>query len=193
MAERKGAAVRHARGCIAVRRCVVVSPYRALLRQRLAPVGSFVGVGDPIARLVDVNDIELVAHVRGNDIEAIEHAPSLNFVAGTRCYRVTTRSAVAVIDSDTRNRELRLDFAAERPLRGSAGQLVWRDPRPHVPGLVLVERDATFGLFVVANGHAQFVPLPAAQPGRATPVTLAADSQIVTEGHYGLRDGQAVA
>ena len=102
------------------------------------------------------------------------------------------RAAVAAIDAETRNQELRFVFDAALPLPGAAGQLVWHDPRAHVPGLVLVKRGNEFGVFVVEDGTARFVPAPAAQAGRASPLELADTAVVVTEGHYALRDGQRV-
>ncbi len=192
-AEIRGARARLALDEIAVGRCTIKSPYRALLRARLAPVGQYVAVGDAVARVVDLDDLELSAEVFAADVEAIARSAALIFVAGGQRYPVALRSAVQAINTASRNRELRLRFDGEPPLVGSAGQLTWSDPRPHVPGAVLVRRGETLGLFTVSDGRARFVALPEAQAGRASPVTLPGDSRIVTEGQYGLRDGQAVS
>ena len=45
----KVAEARIARDEVAASRCVITSPFRALLRERLAPLGGYVGVGDPVA------------------------------------------------------------------------------------------------------------------------------------------------
>jgi len=187
-----GARARIARDEVAVSRCVVSSPFRAVLLERMAPVGQYTAVGEAVARVIDLDDIELSAQVGADDVDAIEAATSLDFRGGGRRYPVSLRVAVAAITTATRTRELRLRFADARPLSGTAGELVWRDARPHVPGSVLVQRGDALGLFVVADARARFTPLPAAQAGRPSAVALPDDAVIVTEGQYGLNDGDSV-
>ncbi|MGR8920058.1 MAG: efflux RND transporter periplasmic adaptor subunit [Gammaproteobacteria bacterium] len=192
VAEIAGARARIAGDEVAVERCVIRSPFRALLRERLAPVGFYAAVGSPLARVVDIEDLELSAQVLTADVDAVAASEALEFVVDGRRFGVVLRTAVAAVNTETRNRELRLGFVDARPLVGSAGQLSWRDARRHVPGRVLVRREESLGLFLVAAGVARFVPLPAAQAGRAAPVTLDGDARVVVEGQFGLVDGQAV-
>jgi len=177
---------------VAVSRCVVTSPFRAVLLERLAPLGQYTAVGEAVARVIDLDDIELSAQVGADDVDAIEATASLDFVAGGRRYPVSLRIAVAAITTATRTRELRLRFTDTRPLSGTAGELEWRDARPHVPGSVLVQRGDALGLFVVADDRARFSVLPAAQAGRPSAVALPDAAMIVVEGQYGLNDGDSV-
>ena len=55
-----------------------------------------------------------------------------------------------------------------------------------------MQRGDALGLFVVADGHARFAALPAAQAGRPSAVALPDDALVVTEGQYGLNDGDSV-
>jgi RND family efflux transporter MFP subunit len=177
---------------LAVSRCTVRSPFRALLHSRLAPVGQFVATGEAVARLIDVGDVELSAQVLAGDVAAITDSDALSFVDDEQRYPVTLRAAVAALDSETRQRELRLRFNVTQPLTGTAGQLSWQDRRTHVPGNLLVARDGVLGLFVIVDGRASFVIPSNAQAGRASVVSLAPDTAVVVAGHYGLQDGQAV-
>lgn len=191
-AEIAGNRARIAQATVAISRCTITSPFRALLRERGAPPGQYAQAGDVVARVIDVDDLELSAEVQLADVPAVTDSAELVFVTGDERYPVRLRVAVAAIDTETRSQELRLVFPAARPLNGSAGQLSWTDTRPHVPGMALIRRGDDLGLFLVVDGHARFVSVPAAQAGRASPVALPADSLIVVEGHYGLTDGQAV-
>ncbi|MCB1748987.1 MAG: efflux RND transporter periplasmic adaptor subunit [Gammaproteobacteria bacterium] len=188
----KVAEARIARDEVAASRCVITSPFRALLRERLAPLGDYVGVGDPVAALIDVEGVELSAEVLAGDVATLRSRETLGFVAGGRRYPVRLRVAVDALSTGTRNRELRLVFTAERPLVGTPGELSWADQRAHVPGRVLVRRGERLGLFVVTDGRARFVALPEAQEGRASAVELPPDSAIVVDGHYALNDGDRV-
>lgn len=191
-AEITGGEARIAQAGVAVSRCTVNSPFRALVRERLAPVGQYARVGDAVARLIDVVDLELAAEVEILDAAAVADNAALAFVAGGVSYPVRLRVSVAAIDTATRKQELRLTFAGPAPLSGAAGKLVWQDARPHVPGKALVERDGELGLFLAEAGRARFVAVPSAQAGRASAVSLPAGSLVVIEGQYGLTDGQAL-
>ncbi|MEQ8232247.1 MAG: efflux RND transporter periplasmic adaptor subunit [Gammaproteobacteria bacterium] len=193
VAQVAGARARIARDEVAVSRCTITSPFRALVRERLAPRGQYVAVGEPVARVIDLDDVELVADVGADDVAAIEASDTLEFITAGRHYPVELRVAVAAITTATRSRELRLAFAGAAPLSGTAGELVWRDTRAHVPGAVLVRRGDVLGLFVADAGHARFVALPQAQAGRASAVELPATAVIVVEGQHGLTDGDAIA
>jgi RND family efflux transporter MFP subunit len=192
IAQVKVAEAQIARDEVATSRCVVVSPFRALLRGRLAPLGQYVASGDPVAALVDVETPELSAEVLAGDVATLRSRDELEFVVDARRYPVRLRAAVDALSTGTRNRELRFEFVGERPLIGTPGELSWVDQRAHVPGRVLVRRGAALGLFVVEAGVARFVALPDAQEGRASAVELAPDSAIVVDGHYALNDGDRV-
>ena len=104
---------------------------------------------------------------------------------------------MAAVDSQARTREVRLTFVGKqaptaRPLVGTAGQLRWSDPRLHIPGNVLVPRADSLGVFVVDGGVARYVPVAGAQAGRASPVDLDESQLVITQGQYGLQDGDPV-
>ncbi|MGE0484380.1 MAG: efflux RND transporter periplasmic adaptor subunit [Gammaproteobacteria bacterium] len=181
-----------ARDEVAASRCVIASPFRALLRQRLAPLGQYVASGDPVAALIDVETVELSAEVLAGDVATLRAREEIAFIADGRRYPVRLRAAVDALSTGTRNRELRFVFGDARPLIGTPGVLSWTDQRAHVPGRVLVRRGDLLGLFMVEGGSARFVALPDAQEGRASAVELAPDSAIVVDGHYALNEGDRV-
>ena len=53
---------------------------------------------------------------------------------------------------------------------------------------MIVERDGRLGVFVYEGGQARFVELPGARPGRSNLVQLEPSTELVVEGHYGLKD-----
>jgi len=78
--------------------------------------------------------------------------------------------------------------------------LRWLAPGVLLPPELLVKRDQTLGAFMVENGHARFLPAPAAQEGRPfamalspeTPLVLSPETPLVVRGQQGLTDGQTV-
>lgn len=177
---------------VAVGRCTIAAPFRAAVLERHAPPGSYAAIGDPVARVVDVENLELSALAALADVDELAAADRLEFAAAGSRYPVKLRTLVPAVNTKARNREARLVFTGERPLSGAAGQLVWRHPEPHVPGRALVRREDELGIFVVDGERARFVPLPAAEAGRASPVALPGDARVIVEGQFALTDGAPV-
>jgi hypothetical protein len=89
-------------------------------------------------------------------------------------------------------REARLNFTDSRALPGEAGELVWQNPQAHIPAELLVSRKGVLGVFVLAGNRAQFLALPAAQPGQPAATRLPPDTLLVTQGRFQLQDGDEV-
>ena len=173
-------------------RCVVKSPYKAIVTRRAAAEGQYVSPGTSLVQIMDIGALEVSAQVFSGDVDQISGKAELYFEFAGKRYPLRLRAVVPAINSETRNREVRLLFQGEPALPGAAGKLVWRDPRPHVPGNLLVGRGGSLGVFIVNGGHARFLPLALAQPGRASPADLPEMANIVTEGRYALQDGDPV-
>lgn len=175
-----------------VARCKIVAPFRALVTERIAAVGEFVQRGDPVVKIVDIDNVEISAQIQFGDVEGIKASKELWFEYATKRHPAKVRAALGALNTATRNQEIRLEFVNEAALPGAGGQLFWQDKRPHIPGKLLVRRDDRLGLFVLENGKANFVPLPGASTGRAVPVDFPADTKLIVEGFYGLSDGDPV-
>lgn len=173
-------------------RCTIHSPYQAVVTRRAAAEGQYASPGTVLVQIMDISDPEVSAQVFSGDVEQISADTGLYFEFVGKRHPVTLRAIVPAINSETRNREVRLVFKDQPALPGAAGKLVWRDPRAHVPGNLLLERGGVLGVFIVNDSHGKFFPLPSAQAGRASPADLPETANIVTEGRYALQDGDAV-
>ncbi len=176
-----------------VSRCVVASPFRALVVERFSAVGEFVKKGTVLVKLVDLDAIELSAQVPAGDVPALEKAGTLQFEYYGKRYALTLRVMVSMIDTDTGNREVRLVFAERTLLPGAFGRLVWQETQAHLPADLVVRRDGVLGVFTVADGRAVFHPLPKASSGRTSAVTFDDASAVVVEGHFSLKHDMPVA
>ncbi len=172
--------------------CVIKSPFRALVTERTSALGNYAEVGKPLLRILDIEDLEVSAQVNSNDVEQMKLVNDLKFSHGGDAYPVNVRSILPSINSETRNREVRLLFENGPALPGAAGKLIWRDQRAHVPGNLIVQRDGHLGVFLFENGRARFVALPEAQAGRASPSEIPLSAKLITVGHFGLNDNDAV-
>lgn len=175
-----------------VSRCEILAPFDALVVERIASVGQLAVPGTNIARLVDLNSLEISAQVFSSDANQLSETLSLAFEANDQHYPVQLNSVLAALDSSTRNREVRLSFTDNSALPGSSGRIIWQDPRPHLPANYFVERSGQLGFFTIENNTAEFHPVEAAQPGRMNPVDISLDMQIITEGHSGLSNGDSL-
>lgn len=171
---------------------VVRAPFRSIVRERLANVGEIASPGTQLLRVLDASRIEVSAQVQSEEAAELPRVKAITFVdqAGVR-YPLRLVRVVPALDPRERSQEARLRFTGSAALPGSAGRMLWKTQRPHVPAALIVRRDGQLGLFVAAGGKARFVPLPAAQEGRPTAVDLPADTRIVTEGRLQLRPGDS--
>lgn len=176
-----------------VARCLVKSPYNALIMERHVSVGDYTRPGQALVSLIDLEELEVSAQVFASDARRIDKAEALRFEQDGQSFPVTLRSVSPAIDSLTRNQEVRLLFADARALPGAAGKLLWRDPRPHVPASLIVKRDGQLGVYTVNDHKAHFVSLPDAQAGRASPLSLPLSTVLVVKGQFALSDGQVVS
>ena len=175
-----------------VSKCTVVSPFRALVVERISAVGEFVKKGTALVKLVDLDTIELSAQVPAGDVPTPKTASALWFDYDGRRYAVAPRVIVPMINTETGNREMRLAFTETTPLPGTFGRLVWHDMQAHLPAALIVKRGGVAGVFTVADGRAVFHPLPNAGGGRANAATLNDTDAIVVEGHFALKHDMPV-
>lgn len=173
-------------------RCVVLSPFRALVIERTSSVGEFVNVGTALVKIMDIDMTEISAQVSSRDTEQVKHASDLYFEHDGIRYPVKLRAIVQAINAETRNREVRLTFNDSHALPGASGKLLWRDERAHIPGELLVRRNGELGVFTVEGNIAKFNSMPSAQAGRASATSLGSDARVVIEGHFSLKEAMPV-
>ncbi len=175
-----------------ISRCTIASPFKAVITARTGSVGEFAQKGTKLLEIVDIGQLEISAQVPATDIAQVVTINDLYFEDSTGRYDLELRAVAPTVNTRTRNREVRLLFNNVAALPGAAGKLVWQDNRPHISARLLVRRQDSLGVFVVDKGQARFHALPGAQQGRAAPTALPPETRVVTEGQYGLQDGEAV-
>lgn len=174
-------------------RCIVKSPFRALIVERTSAIGQFTNIGTALVKIMDIEQLELSAQTLTQDTEQIMKSTELFFEHAGKKYPVELRTVMPAINTETRNREVRLLFKTEPALPGAAGKLLWRDTRAHIPGEFLVNRNGKLGVFSIENNVAHFISIPSAQAGRASPTTLPVNTPLVIEGHFSLKESDNVS
>jgi hypothetical protein len=158
--------------------------------KRLTSVGELAAPGTSLLQILDVDHIEISAQVQESDVESITAANDIQFKTRTAVYPVRIKSVTPAIDPLQRSQEVRFEFLDTRALPGSVGEIVWRDPQPHIPVQYIVQRGEQLGIFVLENNTARFLTLPDAEEGRPAAVTLDLDTRIIVNGHRRLTNGQ---
>jgi multidrug efflux system membrane fusion protein len=175
-----------------VERCTVRAPFRAAVTARLTDIGSLANPGSTLVRLVQLDELEVVARLRPGEAIETSEAKQLEFVYLGQRYPLAVRRTLPVVDPTTRTVELRLEFTGAAAPPGSSGRLLWQSPGTYLPPDLLVRRGDALGVFVLVDGRASFRPVGEALEGQPARVDLPAGSLIISEGRQRLRDGDAV-
>jgi RND family efflux transporter MFP subunit len=189
-ADRAQAEVQLAAAERAIGKCVVRSPFPAIVRERLGRVGELAAPGTPLAALVDAGRIEVAAQVLAKDTASLERAAEVRFLGPRGALPVALERVSPAIDPQTRAVDARLRFTGAAAAPGASGRIAWRDGEPHVAPEVVVRRDGRLGVFVDDAGTARFHALAEAQEGRPARIDLPAGARIVVKGQLALKDGQ---
>ncbi len=177
---------------------VIRAPFAGTVMQRLAQQGEVVAAGTPLFVLAELRAPEVQAQLSRADARDLQAARDIQFVTRDG-QRVPLRwlRATAAVASGNRLQTVRLGVVGANELPpGSDGELRWRSAQPHVPPTLLVRRGDALGVFVLdgtdPEPRARWVPLPAAQEGRAAPAQLPTDARVIVQGHQALQPGQPV-
>lgn len=176
-----------------VNKCVVVSPFDAVVEAKLANVGELATPGTPLMTLWDMDSLEVSADVQQQDANSLARADPVTLETPGKDYPITLKRISPALSTSARTREARLGFNKETPHPGASGRIKWRTHDPYLPSEYVLLRDGRYGLFVLESGKAKFVALPDAQEGRPAIVSLPLDSLVITEGRYALKDGQDIS
>ena len=175
-----------------ISKCIITAPFDAVVVERLASVGDYTTTGSPLVKLLDLSNLEVSGKIQQQDVESLQAAEKINFIASKQYYPVELRTIVPLVESRIRSFESRLSFSSQVAPTGSAGRLNWTSPIAHIPADYLVQRNEQLGVFIVDNDSAHFHLLQNSGNGLPAPIDLPANTQIITTGRYGLVDGQLI-
>lgn len=179
-----------------VNRCHIKSPYHGVVTKRIASVGEIIEYGKPVVEMTEVKGVEVSAKISNSDEQSFKAAESFVVDVSGQQYKVTLRTLLPVIQSNTRSREARFVFSDNTALAGSTGRLRWQSPMSYLPAHLLLKRDGKNGYFIVENdggkNTARFIAVGSAEEGRPLRFNAATGTQIVTDGRHGLNDGDDV-
>ncbi|HNR75645.1 MAG TPA: efflux RND transporter periplasmic adaptor subunit [Parvularculaceae bacterium] len=196
--ERARVALRRAE--TALERTEVKAPFNGRLAAREIEVGEFANPGAPIARLVNIDELEVTARAPDAMLVAVHAGDDIAVSNGLETLQAKVRAVVPVGDTISRTLELRLVLPATDWHIGSAVQVSL--PRSAPKRVVAVHRDA----LVLRADRITVFKIAEEDTARQIEVELgAADGdlievigdikpgeRVVTRGGERLRDGQKV-
>lgn len=177
---------------VQVDRCEISSPFSGIVTARQASVGELASPGTPLLSILDTGNLELVADISPNEVNSLKNAASRIFEWQNKNYPVTIRSIPDLINPTNRNRQARMSFNGRSALSGAAGRLRWSSDTAHVPADMLSERGGKIGLFVSEDNKARFIAINNARPGHPIAVDLPSNTLLITDGRFGLTDGDSL-
>jgi RND family efflux transporter MFP subunit len=177
---------------IDVERCRVTAPFNAVVAERIASVGEWVGRGQPLLRLIDLDQIEVSVQIADSIIEELEQVQAYRLVVRNHIYPVKLRAVSENVDKRSRTREVRFHFTGPKAHPGQTGRLVWKSARKLLPADYLVKRGQKYGVFIYREGRARFVVAPDAQEGRPFYINLANNVLVIKEGRFTVQDNDVI-
>ncbi len=181
-------------------RAAIRAPFAGQVAERLRMTGEFVAMGEPLLRLVDTGNVEVIARAPLAAAGALARGQQVRVLDGGREVMSEIRSIVPVGDERSRMLEVRVALAPQAWPIGAAVQVEL--PSGLAQRAVTVPRDAV----VLRQGAAYVYRIGTGETAERIPVTpgagradrievsgdLAAGDRIVVRGAERLQPGQRV-
>lgn len=175
-----------------VAKCVMVSPFDAVVESKLANVGELASPGTPLLTLWDMSGLEVAAGVQQKDADSLSRADAITLDTPEAAFPLSLKRISPAQDPNARTREARLAFAKSSPQPGASGRIKWRAKEAYLPADFVQQREGRYGVFIAESNQARFIALPDAQEGRPVLITLPPETRVIAEGRFALKDGQPI-
>ena len=177
---------------IDVERCVITSPFDAIVTARLAHEGGLASPGTHLLNVVQLTHPEVSAELSSAEAASLENAQALRFNYDAGNYALQLQHLLPVVDERTRTRQARLVFKQAAAPIGAAGRLVWQGRSDELPADYLVRRDQRLGIFLAEGGAARFHALADAREGQPVRIDVDPEKLLITDGRQRLQDGDTI-
>ena len=185
----------------------IIAPFTGVVTERIAQPGQYLRVGDPVARLLDADRLEIEAQTPTELTSGLPPGKEVNVLFGSDVSATATVRAILPIETiATRTRPVRFtaDLSGVDPLRIAVGKSVSLQIPVSAPReAILAAKDALvqargggWSIFVVEDGKANPRPVTlGVSAGGQIEILSGLDvgDEIVVRGNERLRPGQDVA
>jgi RND family efflux transporter MFP subunit len=185
-------------------RCTIRSPMAGVVDRSHIEEGSFLSVGDPVARVLQMDTLKIEVGIPESDVPTVRHLKQFDMTVdalGGKAFSGQYHYLQKTTDSLARlyNLEIRLENPGHEILPDMFVRVVIVKNRDEqglgVPIYSLVTRNNRTGVFVEDKGRARFTPVDTGfQDGWKIQVVsgLSPGDQVVVVGHRIIDDGQPV-
>lgn len=164
---------------------MITAPFDGIMTERQVSVGDWVTPGQAVA-VITATTREVHAFVAHEDIAALQQVTEIIFeTLGGQQHLLDIAAVSPRRDDRAQDVRVRLTFTTDTPPPiGTAGVLLWRDPRPHLSAGILATVRGIPGAWIKDNAAVapRFVPLPQALTGRDVVVSFPPDTTIAIRG-----------
>lgn len=177
---------------IAVEKCNINAPYDGYISERFISKGELAQPGTPMFQMITSEPGHVEAYINNVEYQSFLQGNSHQFVFNGVSYDLAVDSILPVLDKNYRTHTAILSFVGEPAPTGSHGELKWRDNKLALPSSLVVVRKQQAGVFIANSSHARFIPVEAYTEGQPAFIELEADTQIISIGRHGLKDGDSI-
>ena len=177
---------------IAVDRCNIKAAYDGYISERFISKGEHVQPGTPVFQMITSEQGRVDAHINNFEYESFLQGTDYRFVFNGVSYDLAVDSILPVLDKNYRTHTARLSFVDKPAPTGSHGELKWRDNKLALPSNLVVVRKQQAGVLVANSSKVKFISVDSYVEGHPAPIELEADTQIITTGRHGLKDGDSI-
>lgn len=163
----------------------VRAPFAGVVRERQASVGDLAAPGTPLLVLAATGNTEVRARVPAAQLDALRGTSAWTLVAGGSPQPLKLERVSPLVDKAGQTREV-IFSTPDAISPGTAGEVRWTTPVPHLPAAYVQQREGRYGVFLVRDGKPVFHPLPQFQPGRPVALTLPLETAVVDQGRQTL-------
>ena len=177
---------------IAVDKCSINAPYDGYISERFISKGELAQPGTPLFQMITSEPGHVEAHINNLEYQSFIQGSNYQFVFNDVSYGLAVDSILPILDSNYRTHTARLSFVDEPAPTGSHGELKWRDNKLALPSSLVVLRQQQAGVFIANSNNAKFIPVDSYTEGHPVFFELEPDTQIISTGRHGLKDGDSI-
>lgn len=190
------ARIRLQQAAISVENCLIKAPFAGVVTKRQIQLGAIANPGSPVLELLQMDAIEVELQVNERQLARLHNADDISFVVDDKRYALRLRSVLPFANNLSNKRSARLQFIAQHPFAGSAGEVVWQLKTRVIPVDYIVQRENQLGYFIAKVDTAHFVALENAQIGHPAAIEALASElanvNLIVQGRYRVEDGSKI-
>jgi len=177
---------------INVDRCHIKAPFDGYITRRDASVGELTQPGSALLQLVSKTNDIVEVKINNRLLENFTQGKNYRFVFSDKSYALKVKYVLPVLDKASRNHIARLSFVNEHAITGSVGKVKWQESTASIPSSYIVLRNKKLGILIAGNNKAQFIEIKNALEGQPAFITLDAETQIITQGRFNVKNGDVL-